>query len=50
LRAELAGGLELAGLARQAVDDGLVGYGALYATRPVNGVAPNLRVVASNRT
>jgi hypothetical protein len=49
LRAELAAGLELAGLARQAVDDGLVGYGAVYATRPVNGVAPNRRVVASNR-
>jgi arsenite methyltransferase len=49
LRAGLAGSLELAGLARQAVDDGLVGYGAVYATRPVDGVAPNLRVVASNR-
>lgn len=49
-RAGLTDGLRLVELARQAVDGGLVGYGAVYATRPVSGIAANRRVVASNRT
>ncbi len=50
LRAGLADGLRLAEVARQAVDEGLVGYGAVYATRPAGGIAANRRVAASNRT
>jgi len=50
LRAGLAGALRLAEVAGQAVAGGLVGYGAVYATRPDGSNAANRRVVASNRT
>jgi arsenite methyltransferase len=50
LRAGLAAALRLAEVAGQAVADGLVGYGAVYATRPDGSSAANRRVVASNRT
>jgi arsenite methyltransferase len=46
----LADGLELARAARHALDEGLVGYGAVYASRPQRVSAAKSSVRASNGT